>query len=227
MPAAPTTAEEPGGPRAPVESAQDPIGAAEPDGAAGPEGPAEQAGPGERSADLAAAAVAARQHGVLSVQQAREVGLRTRQVQHRVESGRWARVGSGVYRVAGAPRTWRSEVMSAVLLAGSGDPGHAAASHGTALHLLDPGRFPRPPKVEVSVEHGRRATAGGAAVHHARDLLPDVTTADGISCTTGVRTTIDRAAVLDEHPLTALVDDVVCAGLAGRSAEEVRAALAG
>ncbi len=128
-------------------------------------------------------------------------------------------MGSGVYRVAGAPRTWRSEVMSAVLLAGSGDPGHAAASHGTALHLLDPGRFPRPPKVEVSVEHGRRATAGGAAVHHARDLLPDVTTVDGISCTTGVRTTIDRAAALDAAGLPARETNVVLVDARGRIRE--------
>lgn len=43
-----------------------------------------------------------------------------------------------------------------------------------------------------------------------------MTAADGIPCTTGERTTIDRAAVLDEHPLTALVDDVVCARIADR-----------
>lgn len=107
--------------------------------------------------------------------------------------------------------------MAAVLRAGAGDPTRAAASHETALHLLAPARFARPPRLEVSVAHGHRASAGNAIVHEARDLAADVAAVDNIPCTTGERTTIDRAASLDEHPLTALVDDVVCAGIAARA----------
>ncbi|MEW6154910.1 MAG: type IV toxin-antitoxin system AbiEi family antitoxin domain-containing protein [Actinomycetota bacterium] len=68
-------------------------------------------------------AVFARQLGLVTRTQARDAGLTDRMVHQRVRSGRWVRVGGGVYRVAGVPVTWSHKALAACLVAGPGVAG--------------------------------------------------------------------------------------------------------
>ena len=57
--------------------------------------------------EAAVAECLARQYGVITLGQARRAGLSERMVQYRLDSGRWRRLGSGVYAVASSP-PWKS-----------------------------------------------------------------------------------------------------------------------
>src|ERR687898_975963 len=69
--------------------------------------------PAERAAQLAAT-----QHGLVTAAQCRELGVTYSTVSRRVIAGGWERAGPGVYRMAGAPRTWQARAHGAVLAAG-------------------------------------------------------------------------------------------------------------
>ena len=140
-----------------------------------------------------AARVASRQHGVVTFDQARQAGLTPRQVDHAVSTGRWTRMGRGVFHVAGAPRTWRSELMGTCLAA------DAVASHRSAAVLLDlPGfRLGTP---EVTVPRGRHSSWQGTRVHEIGDLdLASIRRVDGIPVTGAARTILDLGAVVSEQ----------------------------
>src|SRR5437763_5128209 len=61
-----------------------------------------------------------RQHGVFSAAQARSAGASPEVIRWRVERGVWERVCRGVYRLPGAPDTWRQHLWTALLVAGPG-----------------------------------------------------------------------------------------------------------
>jgi predicted transcriptional regulator of viral defense system len=109
-----------------------------------------------------AAHLAATQHGVVSAAQCRELGVTHSTVDRRVSAGAWIREGPGVYRMAGAPRTWHGRVMAAVLAAGP----DALASHRTAAHLWGLDGFQAPGRVDVTVpRHARPPRRSGVIVH--------------------------------------------------------------
>jgi hypothetical protein len=86
-------------------------------------------------------ALMARQHSLITRQQAVAAGLSTSAIDRLVASGAWTRVGRSVYHLAGAPFTWHTRVLAACLESGSG-----VASHRTAavLHGLDGSDRDRP-----------------------------------------------------------------------------------
>ena len=65
--------------------------------------------------DQRLAAIAARQHGCATVEQALAAGLTLDQVYGRVRSGRFERLGHHVVRAAGAPATWEQQLMAGLL----------------------------------------------------------------------------------------------------------------
>jgi hypothetical protein len=147
--------------------------------------------PVERAAHLAAA-----QHGLVSTEQCRELGVSYSTVLRRITSGAWIREAPGVYRMAGAPRTWEGRALGAVLAAGP----DAVASHRTAAHLWGLRGFPALGRIEVTVRRHRRAHARrGTAIHEslAFDLI-EATTRWGVCVTGPARTFIDLAAVVDD-----------------------------
>ncbi|HEY1739105.1 MAG TPA: type IV toxin-antitoxin system AbiEi family antitoxin domain-containing protein [Acidimicrobiia bacterium] len=73
----------------------------------------------QERADIALARLARRQFGTFSREQALELGLTTKQVDHRVATKRWARVLPGVYRHAGTPPTETLVSTAALLWAGA------------------------------------------------------------------------------------------------------------
>lgn len=81
------------------------------------------------SFDEAIADLASRQHAVVSAQQALDLGGSRRMLGARVRQGRLVPADIDVFRVAGAPMTWESRVLAAVLSAGPS----AVASHTEML----------------------------------------------------------------------------------------------
>jgi very-short-patch-repair endonuclease len=95
-----------------------------------------------------------------------------------------------VFRVAGAPVTWRGELLAATLAAGAG----SAISHRAAGGMCE---FPggRDDLVELSCLRWRRSRKPGLVVHERRRLDErDITTIDGIPVTTPERTILDLAS---------------------------------
>jgi predicted transcriptional regulator of viral defense system len=152
--------------------------------------------PAEASIEAAIAAVAARQHAVLGLDQLRRLGLSARAAQKRARSGRLHRVHRGVYSLV--PRrllTRQGHWMAAVLASGAG----AVVSHRTAaaLHGLIQynGR-----KLDVTVPGPNRRYGGPFVVHRSTTLTRrDVTAVDNIPCTTVARTLLDLAEVVDRR----------------------------
>ena len=85
--------------------------------------------------DAALLTLAANQHGVVSDEQALELGYSSRTVRRRVASGEWLRPLPRVLRCTGAPDSGRQAAMAAVLWGGP----DAVVSHAAAgvLWALD------------------------------------------------------------------------------------------
>src|SRR5215218_11487345 len=87
--------------------------------------------PAQRGMDHRIAAIAARQHGVISLQQLRSLGLSDSAVRSRVERGQLIRLHRGVYAVGHAVLRAEGHWLAAVLACGSG----AALSHRSSAEL--------------------------------------------------------------------------------------------
>jgi hypothetical protein len=158
---------------------------------------------GQPRLDVALAALASRQHGVLVLNQLISLGLSARAVQHRATCGRLHRVHHGVYSLAppellGREGRW----MAAVLAVGPA----AVLSHrkAAALHgLLSCNR----PNVEVTVPGRAGRTHPGIDVHRSKTLTPaDCAVVNDIRCTTVARTLLDLADVIDRRRLERAFD---------------------
>ena len=64
--------------------------------------------------DRILATFAAQQHAVFTRRDTDALGFTRRQRELRAERGHWLEPFEGVYRIAGAPRTWRAELLCAV-----------------------------------------------------------------------------------------------------------------
>lgn len=135
------------------------------------------------------AAIAEQQHGVVSLAQARRIGLSDHQIHREVRRGRLARPARTTLLIAGCPPSWKQTVMVAVMAAG--DP--ALASHQTAAYLwglvdLKPDRIDLVmPRWDRSAQHFR--------VHESKDLVPaDSRLIAAIPATSPPRTVVDLGA---------------------------------
>jgi very-short-patch-repair endonuclease/predicted transcriptional regulator of viral defense system len=162
--------------------------------------------------DKRIAAVAAQQHGVLSIRQLRAAGVSDDAVRGRVRSGRLHRVHRGVYAIGHAALADEGRWMAAVLACDCSafsrvrDAGHwadqpaaepvesrsAALSHRSAAELwglLSPAHGP----VDVTVVgNGGRGRRAGLRIHRSRSLeSAETTTKFGIPVTTPARTVAD------------------------------------
>jgi predicted transcriptional regulator of viral defense system len=141
--------------------------------------------------DRELAALAGRQHGVVSRRQLLEIGFARAAIQRRLQSGRLHRLHRGVYAVGhpvvGAHGQW----LAAVLACGPG----AVLSHRSAgaLWELRPSSAAR---IDVTVPRGSgcRSTAA-IVVHRPRDAVA-TTVRDAITVTTPMQTLADLARIL-------------------------------
>jgi hypothetical protein len=151
--------------------------------------------------------------------QARECGLSGRQIRYRVRSGQWTEPRPLVYCTIGKVTEWKTKVLAVVLSI----PG-AVASHKTALWLHGVHRLERPEIIEVTAPYGYHRDLPGVLVHQTRSLTStDTTMVDGIPTTTGERTVIDMAGVLELAERLAVLDEAVGAKAAERGTLHRRA----
>lgn len=141
---------------------------------------------------LAAVALAAGQHGSVSVPQLIELGATKEVIRHLVASGQWGRVTPMVLRRAGSPRTRAQELTEAVLDAGRG----AAVSHlpAAAWWRLNV----KPGGVEVTRPRGTTTIPARLGRVHEPRWFPQHhwTVFDGVAVTVPSRLPFDVAATL-------------------------------
>jgi hypothetical protein len=144
---------------------------------------------GWMSRDTTLAHLAAGQHGVFTLEQAREIGIDGRLVFQRVRRGVYEAVAPGVYGIGGAPSSRSKDIVVAAMSIGP----EAVASHGTAVDLWGIG--PSCDRIHVVVRRWRRRRRTDFSVHESLDLEDsDRTVLNGIPVTTAVRSVIDIGA---------------------------------
>ncbi|HYI18631.1 MAG TPA: type IV toxin-antitoxin system AbiEi family antitoxin domain-containing protein [Solirubrobacteraceae bacterium] len=154
--------------------------------------------------DIAIAAVAGRQGGMIARQQLLALGLSPAGIHRRVRSGRLHPVYAGVYAVGHRVIGLLGRQWAAVLACGEG----AALSHWSA------GAAWRMIAATLAAMHVSAARAGrgraGLKVHRRTLARDEITTLDGLPITTPARTTIDLAAAgLRGRKLEAALDAAV------------------
>jgi hypothetical protein len=174
--------------------------------------------------DFAVAEIAQRQHGLITLEQLVELGVTRKQRQWRVHLGRWELPYSGIYRIAGLPRSWKSDLLAACLA------GDAVASHRSAAALWELPGASRD-RVEIITERWERAQHAGLVVHESL-LLEDVDkdVIGGIPTTTIERTIFDLCSIRSDVLVDMAVDRALARGITnhGRlAAAEVRLATKG
>ena len=162
--------------------------------------PAERVWSYKESPDGRLAAIAARQHGVITRAQALSSGLTGSALGRRLASGKLQAIHPGVYRLAGTRQSWEQMLLAACLWA------DGVASHRSAAVLW---KFEgiRPNVLEVTTTRAiRRPTL---AVHRTR-LIPRHTTFIGpIPVTTAARTLLDLGAVAPRALVEAALIDAL------------------
>jgi predicted transcriptional regulator of viral defense system len=151
------------------------------------------ANPADIPCDQAIAELAAAQHGVISLEQLRRLGLSASGAHHRVGRGKLHRIHHGVFAV-GHPILGREGHWAAAVLACG--PG-AVLSHASAAALWE--LRPTSATVIDVTSPGRRGRGLPKIRAHSTATLTadDVTTRRGIPCTIIPRTLLDLATVVD------------------------------
>ena len=122
-----------------------------------------------------------------------------------LSTGRWELLYDGVYRIGGAPRTWRGGLLAACWAAGR----NALASYLSAAQLsgLPSGRTDA---IEITCPRWHRTRHGELVVHESL-VIDDLDRAeiDGIPCTSVARTVFDLARKLSPVMLEANIDTAI------------------
>jgi very-short-patch-repair endonuclease len=163
----------------------------------------------EADFDAQIARLATAQHGIVSLEHVHQLDATTDLVKKRIASGRWLPVHEGVYRIAGAPVTWRSRVLAACWAGGN----RAVASHSSAAQLWD---LPsgRTDIVEVTCPRWRRARHDALAVHETTLIEEcDRGSVENIPSTSPERTLFDLARRTSYVMLDANIDAALRRGL--------------
>lgn len=151
------------------------------------------------SPDAEMAAVAARQHGVVTVARLLALGLDKDAVGRRVRDGRLHRVHRGVYAVGHVGLSREGRWTAAVLGAGE----DSALSHLSVARFWDVSRWGTS---VISVVSTARRTLDGVELHTVRRLDPrDVLIRKGIRVTTVARMCVDLTDVLDAYQLAYVI----------------------
>jgi predicted transcriptional regulator of viral defense system len=148
------------------------------------------------------AALAERQHGVVTLSQLQSFGLGRSGVSRRAQTGRLHRIHRGVYAVGRPHLTQHGRWMAAVLACGP----RAVLSHrsGAALHGI---RQDNRAKTDVTLPRPSARSRRTVDVHTSLTLEPrDVTTVAGIPCTTVARTLVDLGDVVRRREVERAVD---------------------
>jgi len=147
-----------------------------------------------------------RQYGVFSAAQARSAGASPEVIRWRLETGFWERLTRGVYRLPGAPNTWKQRLWIALLVAG---PGAVVAREAAAALWSVPG-FAQGP-IEILAAHGMKDHRLPFGHFHESRSLPaaHVAIIDGIPVTTLERTLFDLAGSINEKRVDRAIENAL------------------
>ena len=152
--------------------------------------------------DRTLAAVAATQHGLITLADVRKAGGKNHHPRARIAAGRWEWVAHGVYRLAGIPWTYEARVLALVFAAGDG----AVASCLCAARLLGIGFRTALP--EVSIPRGRLHRSHDVRIHTSTDLdLCEIVRRSGIPITDPARTLLDVGRFVGTKALRKAVEE--------------------
>ncbi len=140
-------------------------------------------------------AIAERQAGYFSTQQARQAGFSKALLSHHVRSGRFLRLRRGVYRLAQFPETPHADLYIAWLSAGE----KAVLSHESALLLYGLTDL-LPAEIHLTVPRTASRRLPGVRFHTARLTPEEITHRQGLPVTALPRTITDliRSGVAEE-----------------------------
>jgi hypothetical protein len=146
--------------------------------------------------------VAARQHGVVSRSQLREIGVTDSSIEKAVSGGHLHPAFRGTFGVGHPVSDSHAHMMAAVLACGKG----AVVSHLTAAHLLSL-RDRLPASVEVIAPNGSGRKIDGIRRHHVPfPRRVETGHCKAIPCTSPSRTIVDLAGLFGETPLRRVVE---------------------
>ena len=157
--------------------------------------------------------IAERSHGLVTTAETTLLGVTKGRRRTLQRQGVIARVGRGVHRVSGTPRTGRQRVLGACLDAGG------VASHRTAAALHGLKGFSLEHPLEILVRDGPTNARSSLARLHTTNWLPDedLVMVDAIPTTGVARTLLSLAALAPELTIDKVrgaVDDAISTGLA-------------
>ncbi len=152
---------------------------------------------------------AAEQHGIVARQEALDAGLTHSALQRRRVSGILVPRHPRVLRAPGAPVTWRSELLAAVLWAGeSAMASHRAAGALWRLDGIEEGA------IDVTVPRRQAPQRSGIRVHRAVQLEPrHGKRVDGIPVAAVNLTLVQLASILRPDVLATALDSALVQGL--------------
>jgi len=152
--------------------------------------------------DRRIAAIASRQHAVITRRQLLDLGLTKREIDYRIQIGRLHRLHRGVYAVGHRPVSPYAHTLAAVLACGPG----AVLSHSSAATLWGITRhWSRP--LEVTARSDRQRP--GLRTHRSKTLSRcDITEHYGIPVTSPARTLLDNADRLTDLALGRAANDL-------------------
>jgi hypothetical protein len=142
------------------------------------------------------------QHGLLT--RAQILGVKSPSTLDRwIRAGRLEPVRRGIYRMAGAPRTWEQELLAACLAAGP--EARASFRAAAALHRVE--GFPRT-GLELTHFGARPSPIDGVVMHETSVFeVGHVTRVDGVPVTSVARTLCDLTAVVRPWIVERAVDE--------------------
>jgi predicted transcriptional regulator of viral defense system len=152
---------------------------------------------------------AVEQHGYLTRQDARRLGVPAVDFDRLVERGRLTLVGGGIYRLDGMPRILRQVLAEAVLRVGR----DAFLSHDAVLALHE--LTAEPQRVRIATPHRHRTEGWPHHMQVLRRQVPaeDLTTYQGIRSTTVARALLDCRELLSRAQLISAAEEAVRRGL--------------
>lgn len=159
-----------------------------------------------QSSEKAVMALAAAQHGVFSLDQARAHGMSIDQVKRRVRAGRWRRVHPAVYAVEGSFDSLTQRREAAALWFGRG----CVFSHRTAAALWGLSRFEEDDSLVSIASTRHQEPPAGIRIFRIDALLArELGTVNGQRVTSVERTLLDLAATEHSAAVEAALDDAL------------------
>ena len=146
------------------------------------------------------------QHGLITTEQARNLGMSTSMFSKRAKRGEFERVLPRVWRATLVPPSLQQDVLAAVLWAGAG----AVASHVSAGRIWGLKDLAEGLHVWVPATRWR---SDRVTVHRGDISARERRLRDGIPVTSPARTLVDLASVLDEEQLEVAVESFLHRGL--------------